>query len=604
MRALLLTLLAAGLGGRPAAAETTSASLPALHDCQLNFSVSVSETRACEPVTLTARLAGPNGGPVAGGYITFASDGGANPALPVPLSGEGIAFGNSSGLLPGVRQLTATYSRGGGRASTATPAAPASRLLPSHCQEGTSPPIALGVTRGVPAVSVTAVPASGLAPGTPTGCDLGKTAFYVSVLPKAAAAQAGGGSSGCATPTGVVSVYLVRGALAADQVGEWDGPVSNAAATAVSGLRDGAATAVSAAATAALGGGGGSGSGGGAAQPAAPVAAAVVSHLLPGGDKAANRAIAAAAGNGGGPASVLPDTLTALVQSAARTAGKVTGGGGEPAAAGQPAAPVAAAAAAAAGVAPPPPPPPAPPVAAAAPAATAPATAVVDTLATPPLPAVSAQPPLPTPPAAASATIPSTTAGDLPAALHVFVDTFNAEVGGGGGRAGVSVPAAVASATDGAAPAHPLPAAAVPASPLPPASSARGEVAPAKARSSGRALQAPFPSLPSLPASPPFSNLASARAAAPLLGHRLLGVGVLVPADFLPGAPASATVKPGSRTAGAGGVPRPPPPGSPGGLAPLLPGAHTIVVTYSGDDVFERGVGVTDFDIADGCGIL
>jgi hypothetical protein len=36
----------------------------------------------------------------------------------------------------------------------------------------------------------------------------------------------------------------------------------------------------------------------------------------------------------------------------------------------------------------------------------------------------------------------------------------------------------------------------------------------------------------------------------------------------------------------------------------LLPGAHTIVVTYSGDDVFERGVGVTDFDIADGCGIL
>ena len=41
-----------------------------------------------------------------------------------------------------------------------------------------------------------------------------------------------------------------------------------------------------------------------------------------------------------------------------------------------------------------------------------------------------------------------------------------------------------------------------------------------------------------------------------------------------------------------------------GGAAPLLPGRHTAVVQYSGDDVFERGVAVVSFDIADGCGVL
>ena len=65
---------------------------------------------------------------------------------------------------------------------------------------------------------------------------------------------------------------------------------------------------------------------------------------------------------------------------------------------------------------------------------------------------------------------------------------------------------------------------------------------------------------------------------------------------------------PGSRGSGSGGgastAPKPPPPGSPGGPVPLLPGRHTLVAQYAGDDVYERGVGVVAFDIDDGCGVL
>ena len=166
-------------------------------------------TPACSPVTLTARVERPAGAGPAAGIVVF-GDNGVALGPPVPLSAaDGTASITVTSLLPGKHNLVAWYLRG---------SAPG-----ASCNEGFSAPLAYSVARAPALVTVRASPPSlSAASSSSSGgnssntCSLKSVAFDVAV-------GAPGGVRDCATPGGVVALYLVKGRLSS--VGSWSGPL-------------------------------------------------------------------------------------------------------------------------------------------------------------------------------------------------------------------------------------------------------------------------------------------------------------------------------------------------------------------------------------------
>ena len=469
---------------------------------------------ACSPVTLTAVVTKPGGAP-AEGYIIFAADGaGLSPAL--RLTG-GSANVTVTSLLPGVRALTAWYLRGES----------------GTCNEGPSAPLAYPVSKTTPVVTVVPRPANLTAPA----CSMKAVKFDVTV-------GAAGGARDCATPGGVVGLYLVRGAL--PSVAAWSGlPSTPGAAQRRAAIKarvvNGLAEKLGAVAS---GGGGGTSKASGVGAMLAKLGGGLSFQQRSGGSAAATAATPSASTLPG--LSLTPDGGVQIdfgraasdVASTAALAAATGGGGGGP-------------------------------------ASTDPESADL-----------------------AAATLAE--AADLTAAEGQPLGGVSEASGGG---APVAATVATPAATPPPAPASTRPPSLtlVPASPPPQtpphASPSHAAAAATDALTGATPPAAPRPALPALP--PPFfgrrsltgltDDVAAAAARArgavasdPLL-HRVLGVGVLLPMELLPGTPSHALMAGGA----AAGV--------------AFPGTYTVVAQYSGDKRFEKGAGAVPFVIDASC---
>ena len=194
------------------ASPTTPKAAPPASPCSLTVSADLppdgSAIPACSPVTVYATVAVTGGLPVSAppldGFITFSTDGIAATA-PLRLVSTGLGTASVSTNVtrwrvhpagkdgtPGGAALTAYYAPAGGN-STA-------------CDSGSSAPLAVPVKRATPVVSVSPSPAV-LAKTTNSTCDLKDLHAVVNV-------GASGGVTDCATPTGLVTLHVVRGSVA------------------------------------------------------------------------------------------------------------------------------------------------------------------------------------------------------------------------------------------------------------------------------------------------------------------------------------------------------------------------------------------------------
>ena len=465
---------------------------------------------ACSPVTLTAAVTKPGGAP-AEGYIIFAADGaGLSPAL--RLTG-GSANVTVTSLLPGLRALTAWYLRGEG----------------GTCNEGPSAPLAYPVSKATPVVTVAARPANLTAPA----CSMKAVKFDVTV-------GAAGGAHDCATPGGVVGLYLVRGAL--PSVAAWSGPPSTP----------------------------------GAAQRRAAIKARVVNGLA--------EKLGSVADGGGGSKSKASGVGAMLAKLGGGLSFQQKSGGSAPASTSIP------------------------------PASTLPglsltpdggvqidfAGAASDAASTAALTAATGG-------AAGASTDPES--ADLAAATLAEAADLTAAEGQplGGGREASDEPGATTPPPATTPPATPAPASTRPlkltlVSPSTPphASPSHAAAAATEALTDAAPPAGPLPAFP-MPALPPplfgrrrslaglTDDVAAAAARArgavasdPLL-HRVLGVGVLLPTELLPGTPSHALMAGGA----AAGV--------------AFPGTYTVVAQYSGDKRFDKGAGSVPFVIDASC---
>ena len=186
--------------------------------CSITLSADPPSASACSPVTLTARVLRPGPHGAASGVVVF-GDNGVALGPPIPLDAGGAASVTVTSLLPGKHNLVAWYLRGNAPGAS--------------CNEGFSAPLAFPVARAPALVTVRASPASLASSSSSSSpspsssssndgsvaantCSLKSVAFDVAV-------GAPGGVRDCATPGGVVALYLVRGRLSG--VGSWSGPL-------------------------------------------------------------------------------------------------------------------------------------------------------------------------------------------------------------------------------------------------------------------------------------------------------------------------------------------------------------------------------------------
>jgi len=178
--------------------------------CSITLSAGPLPTAtACSPVTLSAKVERPSGAGPAAGVVVF-GDNGVALGPPTQLAADGTASITVTSLLPGKRNLIAWYLRGN---------APG-----ANCNEGFSAPLVYSVARAPALVTVRASPArlssassnSSSSSASPNTCSWKDVAFDVSV-------GAPGGVRDCATPGGVVALYLLKGRPSS--VGSWSGPL-------------------------------------------------------------------------------------------------------------------------------------------------------------------------------------------------------------------------------------------------------------------------------------------------------------------------------------------------------------------------------------------
>ena len=165
---------------------------------------------ACSPVTVYAsvNVVGglPAGAPPLDGFITFSTDGiAATAPLRLVSSAADRSSATASAVVtrwrahpigkddtPGGAALTAWYAPAGGNSSA--------------CVSGSSAPLAVPVKRATPVVSVSPSPAT-LAKSANSTCSLADLHARVNV-------GAAGEVTDCATPTGLVTLHVVRGDVA------------------------------------------------------------------------------------------------------------------------------------------------------------------------------------------------------------------------------------------------------------------------------------------------------------------------------------------------------------------------------------------------------
>jgi len=195
----------------PSLDDPTPKAGPEPFPCTLTVSADLPHSGAaipaCSPVTVYAHVEVPGGLPAGfpplDGFITFSTDGIAATA-PLRLVSESDSSASISANVtrwrvhpagkdgtPGGAALTAYYAPAGGNSSA--------------CASGSSSPLAVPVKRATPLVSVSPSPAV-LAKTASSTCSLADLHAVVNV-------GAAGDVADCATPTGLVTLHVVRGAV-------------------------------------------------------------------------------------------------------------------------------------------------------------------------------------------------------------------------------------------------------------------------------------------------------------------------------------------------------------------------------------------------------
>lgn len=546
--------------------------------CSITLSADPPSASACSPVTLSAKVQLPGGsgagagGSPASGVVVF-GDNGVALGPPTALSPDGTAGVRVTSLLPGKHNLVAWYLR------CSEPGA--------SCNEGFSAPLVYSVSRVPALVTVRASPASLSAASSsngtaaaPSTCSLKSVAFDVAV-------GAPGGVRDCATPGGVVALYLVKGRLSS--VGSWSGPLLLQA-------KESAASASSSAAKSATGG---ASSGGGvfrsqakkkatdalvgAATSAADSVARIFAKQV--GQESGDGAIASGSGYSTGSGGVSIGGLdlgraVASAKAAAAALSAVSGGGGATEKSGD--------------------------SSSSNPFAGLPAplaSAIASHLA-------SQRPSSEEAREAAKTVVAAAAADDESAEIATrAVDAAAAAEAADDRRVQKEKRAATSSSGSSSKPVAAAPEVAAPATKAAPAATAATPTPPAQSTSTtagggggdGGGLFSHLPHL--LPAGGGggplrfgrrssrrlqewLSDIQAAVASDPLL-HRVLGAGLLLPTELAPGAPSHAAL--GAAKLKFGVTP---------------PGQYTLVAQYSGDSRFEKASGIVPFDIDASCGFF